>query len=149
MPHLTIFIEMLFDKVKSRIPEHECSHWLFIYLVLILVPCFIVLFSALFRLQLMCPTQRWFRPNRSQIVRKLLYCVSVSYCAFVKERFSTGKSFFCEGALRYRNTREWYSKNLSAIGPKPTFIQLHTSVEDETEQKTRQENKTQGSKQGK
>ena len=48
----------------------------------------------------------------------------------------------CEGALRRKNTRELYSNNLRAVGPT-------RSVEDETEQKTRQQNKTHGSKQGK
>ena len=46
--------------------------------------------------------------------------------------------FICEGALRHRNTKEFYSKNLRAIGP--NHAQLCTSVEDETEQKTRQQN---------
>ena len=49
----------------------------------------------------------------------------------------------CEGALRHRNTRELYSNNLRAVGPN------HAQVEDETEQKTRQQNKTQRSEQGK
>ena len=53
------------------------------------------------------------------------------------------KSFLCEGALRHRNTRELYSSNLSAIGPN------HAQLKNKTEQKTRQQNKTQGSKKGK
>ena len=52
---------------------------------------------------------------------------------------------FC--GLRHRNTRELYPNNLRAFGP--NHAQLCTSVEDETEQQTRQNNKTQGIKQGK
>ena len=40
-------------------------------LFLIFVFCFLVLFSALFLLQLICATERRFRPNRSQIVQIL------------------------------------------------------------------------------
>ena len=61
------------------------------------------------------------------------------------------KHLLCEGALRHRNTRELYSNKLGAVGP--NHAQLWRSVEDETEQKqdnkTRQQNKTQGLKQGK
>ena len=50
--------------------------------------------------------------------------------------------FLCGGALRHRNTREYYSNNLKAFGPKPTFS-CTRQFEDETEEKGRQENKTQ------
>ena len=52
---------------------HGCIDWLFIHLALILVSCFVVLFSVLFRLQLSVV-----RPNRSQVVRIELPCISVS-----------------------------------------------------------------------
>ena len=73
-------------------------------------PC--VLFCCLVFCSVSSSTERE-RPNRSQVVRIELHCIS-----------------------------ELYSSNLRAVGPS-------RSVEDETEQKTRQENKTQGSKQGK
>ena len=50
---------------------HGCFDWLFIYLVVILVSCFVVLHSVLFRLQLSVV-----RPNRSQVVRIELPCIS-------------------------------------------------------------------------
>ena len=50
------------------------------------------------------------------------------------------KPFLCEGALRQRNTREFYSNNLRAVEPNQTH--LYTSAEDNAERKTRQENKT-------
>ena len=57
----------------SRVLGHGYFDWLFIYLVLILVSCFVALFSVLFRLQLSVV-----RPNRSQVVRIELPCISVS-----------------------------------------------------------------------
>ena len=45
-----------------------------------------------------------------------------------------------ETLLRHINTREFYSNNLRAIGP--NHAQLYTSVEEETEQEKRQQNKT-------
>ena len=57
------------------------------------------------------------------------------------------KPFFCKGVLRHRSTREFYSNNFIAVGS--NHAQSYTSVEDKTEQKIRQQNKTQGSKQGK
>ena len=75
------------------------------------------------------------RPNLSQVVRIEIPCISVSECAFAQERFQTAK---CKGALRHTNTREFYSKNLRAVGP--SHAQLFTFVEDETAQK--QDNKT-------
>ena len=60
--------------VKSRVLGHGCFDSLFIYLVLISSCCFVVLFSILlFRLQLSV-----LRPNRSQVVRIELPCLSVS-----------------------------------------------------------------------
>ena len=69
---------------------------LFIYFVLIPVSCFVVLFSALFRLQL-------------SVVR--LNHGKISCC------FAVLKPILCEGALKHRNTRELYSNNLRAVGP--------------------------------
>ena len=55
-----------------RVLGHGCFDLLFVYLVLIPVSCFVVLFSVLFRFQLSV------RPNRSQVVRIQLPCISVS-----------------------------------------------------------------------
>ena len=44
--------------VTTRVLGHRCFDWLSICLVLILVPCFAVLFSVPFRLQLKCATER-------------------------------------------------------------------------------------------
>ena len=74
----------------------------------------------------MCATESMFRSNRSQIVRILLPCGV--------------KPFFCEGALKRRNIRDLCLNNLKVIGTK-NHVQLHTSAEDETEQKRRQEDK--------
>ena len=63
--------------VFARVLGNGCFDRLFIYLVLILVSCFMVLFSVQFRLQLMCTTE-CVRPNRSQVVRIELPCISVS-----------------------------------------------------------------------
>ena len=41
--------------ITARVLGHGCFVWLFIYLVLIPVSCFVVLFSFLFRLQLSLP----------------------------------------------------------------------------------------------
>ena len=60
-------VELL--QVRARVLRHGCFDWLFIYLVLILVSCFVVLFSVLFRLQLSVV-----KPNRSQVVRIELPC---------------------------------------------------------------------------
>ena len=43
--------------------------------------------------------------------------------------------FLCEGTLSDRNTREFYSSKLRAVGP--NHAQLYASVEDETERKAR------------
>ena len=102
--------------------------------LIICLPCFdpCVLFSclvsALFRVELMCATERGCRPNRSQVVSTLLPSISVL------------KPLFCEGALRHRNTMELNSNYLKAVRPKRRLN--CTSVEDETEQKTRKENRT-------
>ena len=40
---------LLSSNVKSRVLGHGCFDWLFVYLVLIPVSCFVVLFSVLFR----------------------------------------------------------------------------------------------------
>ena len=69
--------------------------------------CYVVLFTVLFHLQ-----QSVVRPNRSQVVRIELSCISVSSSAFAQERFLKPQ----EGALRHRNTRELYSNNLRAVG---------------------------------
>ena len=61
------------DHLSSRVLGHGCFDRLFIYLVLIPVSCFVVFFSVLFRLQLSVV-----RPNRSQVVRIELPCISVS-----------------------------------------------------------------------
>ena len=53
--------------------------------------------------------------------------------------FSVLKPILCEGALRHRNTREQFSNNLRAVGPNHA-----RSVEDETEQKTRQQTRHRG-----
>ena len=81
--------------------------------------CFVFLFSVLFRLQLSV-----LRPNRSQVVRIELPCISVSL-----------KPFLCEGALRHRNARELYSNNLRAVGP--THAQLKTKHNRKQDNKTR------------
>ena len=50
-------------------------------------------------------------------------------------------TFFCEGALRYRNTRELYSKNLTAFGPNSVFScahQLQKKLNRKPDKKTRQ-----------
>ena len=54
----------------------------------------------------------------------------------LKTRWDGGRNY----SLQDTNTREFHSNNLRAVGPNHT--QLYTSVEDETEQKTRQQNKT-------
>ena len=48
------------------------------YLVLILVSCFLVLFPGLCLLQLMCATERGFRPKGCQVIRlsPVLLCLS-------------------------------------------------------------------------
>ena len=91
--------------------------------------------------------------------------VCLSWCSFVLERFQTVKpqenllKRFPFQALRFetflvrRSAKTQKHKgvifdNLRACGPKPTFSCTH-QFENETEQKTRRENKTQGSKQGK
>ena len=61
--------------LKSRVLGHECFDWLFVYLVLIPVSCFVVLFSVLFRFQLSV-----LRPNRSPSCSNtapLYFCVLV------------------------------------------------------------------------
>ena len=57
------------------------------------VSCFVVLFYVLFRLQLSVA-----RPNRSQVVRIELPCISVSQCSFTQERLLKLQPFLCEGA---------------------------------------------------
>ena len=57
------------------------------------------------------------------------------YPVFCSLRF---EPFLCEGTLRHRNTREFYSSASRAFGP--SHAQLCTSVEEETEQKI--DNKT-------
>ena len=115
-----------------RVLGHGCFDWLFIYLVLILVSCFVVLFSVLFCLQLSVV-----RPNRSQVARVELPCISVSYCAFAQEWFFKPQSLkkMCEGALRHRTTRELYSNNLRAVGP--SHAQLKTKQNRKQDNKTR------------
>ena len=67
-----------------------------VFRLIIYLPCFdhcvffVVLFSVLFRLRLMCTTERG-RSNRCQLVRIEVPCISVSYCAFAQERFQTAK----------------------------------------------------------
>ena len=56
------------------------------------------------------------KPNRSQVVRIELPCISV-----------------CEGALRYKNTRELYSNNLRAVG--------RNHAQSKTKQNRKQDNK--------
>ena len=48
--------------------------------------------------------------------------------------FAVVKPILCEGALRHRDTRELYSNNLRAVGPK------HTQLK--TKQNRKQDNKT-------
>ena len=73
-------------------------------------------------------------PNRSQVVPiELPVIVGLR----TRKVFAVLKPFLCEGALRHRNTWELYSNNLRAVGPN------HAQL------KTRQQSKTQGSKQGK
>ena len=57
----------------SRVLGHGCLLDYLFYLVLIPVSCFVVLFSVPYRLQLSVD-----RPNRSQVVRIKLPCISVS-----------------------------------------------------------------------
>ena len=62
--------------IKSRVLGHECFDWLFVYLVLIPVSCFVVLFSVLFRFQLSVH-----RPNHSPSCSNtapLYFCVLVT-----------------------------------------------------------------------
>ena len=70
--------ELTYLSFVARVFGHRCFNQLFIYLVLILVSCFLVLLSALFRFKLMFTAECGFRPRRSQIVRILLSCISVS-----------------------------------------------------------------------
>ena len=94
--------------------------------------CFIVLLSVLFRLQLSVV-----RPNRSQVVRIELPCISVSQCAFAQE-------CFLKGAPRHRNTRELYSSNLRAIGP--NHAQLKTNQNRKQDNKTRHRDQNEANK---
>ena len=89
--------------------------------------CFVVLFSVLFRLQLSVV-----RPNRSQVVRIELPCIS------------NLKPFLCEGALRHRNTRELYSNNFRAVGP--NHAQLKTKQNRKQDNKTTKQNRKQDNK---
>ena len=94
---------------------------------------FVVLFSALFLFRLQLSV---FRPNRSQIVRIELPCISVLVrlrTRRVLKLLSQKKPFLCEGALRHRNTRELYSNNLRAVGP--------NHAELKTKQNRKQDNK--------
>ena len=52
-----------------------------------------------------------------------------------KEKSKCTKPFLCEGALRHRNTRELYSNNLRAVGPK--HAQLKTNQNRKQNNKTR------------
>ena len=49
--------------------------------------------------------------------------------------FSVSKPILCEGALRHRNTRELYSNNLRAVGPR--HAQLKTKQNRKQDNKTR------------
>ena len=49
--------------------------------------------------------------------------------------FSVLKPILCEGALRHRNTRELYSNNLRAVGPR--HAQLKTKQNRKQDNKTR------------
>ena len=99
-------------------------------------------FSILFRL---LPSV--VRPNRFQVVRTEIPCISVSYCAFAQERFLKPKPFLCEGVLRHRNTRELYSKNLRAVGP--NHAQLTTKQNRKQYNKTRHRDQNKASKESK
>ena len=68
----------------------------------------------------------------------------------VLKLFEYNPLYSCDPAKAHqdiKNTMELYSNNLRAAGTKPSSVA--TSVEDETEQKARQENKSERSKQGK
>ena len=94
-----------FSFKKPRVLGHGFFDRSFIYLVLILVYCFVVLLSVLFRLQLICATElSEAQPLSSCSSRTFLYfCVivhlrmrKVSNC---KVWLCGLKPFFCEGAL--------------------------------------------------
>ena len=104
---------------------------------------------------LKCSERKWFRyclfssaqPSlRSLNVLRILRLKTMEVCGgYPPIRFSCCfvvlKPFLCEGALRHRNTRELYSNNLRAFGPK------HAQLK--TKQNRKQQNKKKGSKQGK
>ena len=52
-----------------------------------------------------------------------------------KPKTENRKPILCEGALRHRNTRELYSNNLRAVGPK--HAQLKTKQNRKQDNKTR------------
>ena len=90
--------------------------------------CFVVLFSVLFRLQLSVLGPAALRLfEYSSLVFLCLAEPSHKKVAFLK-------TFLCEGAVRHRNTRELYSNNLRAVGPKNAQLK--------TKQNRKQDNKT-------
>ena len=97
-----------------RVSGHGCFDWLFVYLILIPVSCFVVLFSVFFRFQLsvLDPTALKLFEYSSLV----FLCLSAPShkIGFKTEKPSVLKPILCEGALRHRNTRELYSNNLES-----------------------------------
>ena len=76
------------------------------------MPCFVVLFSVLLRLQLSVvgPTSLKLFEQSSLV----FLCLNAPLHNI---GFKTDKPMLCQGALRHKNTRELYSNNLRAVGP--------------------------------
>ena len=56
--------------------------------------------------------------------------------------FKTAKKpFLCEGALRNRNTRELYSKNLKAVGPNDAQLKMKQNGKQDNKTRHRDQNK--------
>ena len=94
-------------QIVPRVLGHGCFDWLFVYLVLIAVSCFVVLCSVLFRFQSVI----------GPAALKLFEYSSLVFLCLSAPSHKIGsvlKPILCEGALRHRNTRELCSNNLES-----------------------------------
>ena len=147
-------------QIQPKVLGHRYFDSLIIYLVLIHVSRFLVSFSAVSSSNWCVQLKEGLGPNALKLF-EYYFLVFLCLSAPSHSKIQTAKfekkilpkdlrfeSFLREGALRHRNTRELYSNNLRAFGPKPTFSCTH-QFECVTEQKTRKETIHKNQKQGK
>ena len=142
-----------------RVLGHGRVDWLFIYLVLILVSCFLALFSCV----VFCSvsSSNWcvqINVSLDPTALKFFTYYSLLFLCLSAPSYKKGftplpmalrfETFLVRRSTKTQKYNGVIPNNLRLFGPKPTFSCTH-QFEGETELQTRQENKTQGSKQGK